>query len=66
VPVEQLTELQWERLAIRMLYKVCPAKDKHSHKTGEWNVEGEHCSQCGIGRSDFDRFIVGDEGKRGD
>lgn len=52
-----------ERLAIRMLYKVCPAKDTHSHRTGEWNVEGNHCPQCGIDRSDFDRFIMGDEGK---
>ena len=57
------TELQWERLAVRMLYKVCPAKDQHSHKTGEWNVSAENCPKCGISRSDFDRFIMGDEGK---
>jgi ferredoxin-like protein FixX len=56
------SDAHMERLAIRMLYKVCPAKDTHSHRTGEWNVEGDHCPQCGIDRSDFDRFIVGDEG----
>jgi hypothetical protein len=61
--VEPGSDAHMERLAIRMLYKVCPAKDTHSHTTGEWNVGAGHCPKCGISQSDFDRFIVGDEGK---
>ena len=54
-----LTELQWERLAIRMLHKVCPVKERHAELT-----VGEVCGQCGLNADDHRRFIVGDEGKR--
>lgn len=58
------TELEWERMAVRMIYKVCPAKDAHSVKTGRWEVQTTYCQGCGISESDYRRFIVGDEGKR--
>jgi hypothetical protein len=54
-----LTELQWERLAIRMVHKVCPVKDRHAGLAAD-----EVCDQCGIRADDHRRFIAGDEGKR--
>lgn len=60
--VERGSEAHWERLAVRMLCKVCPEKERHSHKTGEWNLDGDHCPKCGISRDDFDGFIMGDKG----
>ena len=57
------TDLQWERLAVRLLYKTCPVKGTHSHETGEWNAGAEYCPKCGISRADYLRFILGDEGK---
>lgn len=47
----------FERLAIRMLHRVCPGKGAH----GE--IGDGHCPECGISQDDYDRFVVGDEGK---
>ena len=58
--MRDLTELQWKRLAIRMIHKVCPDK-LHHH---ELPADGTHCPQCGLDRDDYDRFIVGNEGER--
>jgi Pyruvate/2-oxoacid:ferredoxin oxidoreductase delta subunit len=60
-----LEPLARERMAVRMLYKVCPAKSEHSAVPGDegWNVETTYCQGCGISEEDYRRFIIGDEGK---
>lgn len=50
------SEPNWERLAVRMIHKVCPIKETHAEIDG-------HCPQCGLSPDDYARFIVGDEGE---
>lgn len=59
------SQLTSERMAVRMLYKVCPTRSKHSAVPGDegWNVETTYCQGCGISEEDYQRFIIGDEGK---
>jgi hypothetical protein len=59
VSIPEVGGLRMERISVRMLHKVCPAKEAHDKIT----EKDEFCRHCGISRTDYQRFVLGDEGK---
>ena len=51
------SDAHMERLAIRMMHKLCPWKSYHQ------DLEpSEHCKECGLTGDDWRRFVIGNVG----